>query len=142
MTRKLCEIHPDFTNSNSSPGKQVHINFDLTHYDDLFDRLVVNYDLRYPDNWSKHGLTRWSQSSAEIDELDVLMLHLFDNFPAPNEVNLSVAFFGIITNHLGNPAQPFLANDFKWLRQNNKTIDANWSRIKLDCERMIEIRRP
>lgn len=112
------------------------ISFDLSRYDTLFNRLIVNYDLRYPNNWDRRGLMNWSQSTDEIHEMDELFLHLFDNFPVPREVNILTCYFGVVSRHLATPDNAFLANDFKLMADQNQTIDANWSRIKSDCDAM------
>lgn len=118
------------------------IQFDLSRFDRLFTSLLVNYELRYPDNWNKKNLTRWSRSSEEINEIDELILFLFDHFPIPREVNLLTCYFGIVADHLAKPDNPFLTNSFKWLCEKNETMKANWNRISTECININSIASP
>lgn len=117
-------------------------SIDLSNYSPLIERLVINYELRYPDNRDRLNLSQWLQSSAELDEIDELVLLLFDNFPVPAEVNYLTCYFGVISDHMANPQNRFIANDYRWLTERNNAIANDWTRIKSSCETQLSIYRP
>lgn len=126
--RKGTSTFRDLGHSISDIAKRLldETQFDLSQFDDLFQRLERNYSLRYPDNW-KEG--NWGQSTDEIDELDELFLHLFDDFPIMNEVNMLTCYFGIIANHLQQPDVEFYSLRFRWLTTENKAISHEYQRV-------------
>jgi len=90
-------------------------SFSLTQYAQFITKLEQHYEGRYPDNPDASK----QRSSAEIDDLDQLIIFVNEQMPIPEEVKYRSAFYAMINSS----PDPSMSIPYEyWIKKNNKAL--------------------
>jgi HEPN domain-containing protein len=104
----------------------------LSQYAPLITRFSRYYDARYPDNPNVPA----SMTSAELAELDQLIVLLNENMPCPLNVKMRTGFYAEITFSLGI-AGTVTPTEF-WIKNGNNALTPLLPRIADDYGKVMK----
>jgi hypothetical protein len=88
----------------------------LSRYDSLVKKFAAHYATRYPDDPA--GST--SMTTADLLELDEMVVFLNENLPCPRNVKYRTGMYALITFSLGPGAT--VTPWERWIKENNRSL--------------------
>ena len=88
----------------------------LFQFQQIADKFGKHYSARYPDNPNAST----SKTTADVSELDSLVIYLNENLPCPRNVKYRTGLYPLITFSLG---PPFTVTAWeRWIKMNNLAL--------------------
>ncbi len=106
-------------------------DYGLNKYDDLLKKLFGHFQHRYFDN----KYTGEFLGTGELDRLDELWIHLFENIPFPTEVKYRLI---IPTHFFEENALKFFPHYRLWATRDNKALEGKLGEIE---ETYLKVKR-
>ncbi len=109
-------------------------NLTLSRFMPLVNRFKSYYESRYPDQTLSTNMT-----TADIIELDELVLLVNENLPCPKTVKYRTGLYGAITFSVDHPT---VSPTEHWLKLNNQALAPVMSRIVEDQIEVLTLLHP
>jgi HEPN domain-containing protein len=108
----------------------------LSKFAPLVDRFRTHYEARYPDNPNASK----SKTTADVFELDELIIFLNENMPCPHNVKYRAGIYPLITISLGYKGG--VTTSELWIKQNNHALAPLLPRINAEYALVIKELHP
>jgi hypothetical protein len=111
-------------------AESLDSNLDLKGFYPLIDRLSQYYQTRYPDNPNQPS----SMTTAELIEIDKLIIYINNHLPMPDEVKYRSGIYARLFSSKDRTAADIIWPEEFWLANQNQAI----SSILIDLEKRYD----